>query len=433
MNPSHGKTRRPGGWGFAGRPSAPRRVSAPALLLLAGVLAGFAAPPAARAATPPPDPDLSTENTRLLGPFHLRPFLALKDAGYDDNVRFDAQKRASDTTATLGAGLEALLLAGARGGLRLSQELDYVGFARNEDLNHWNGFARARGVYLARRLDLSLEDQYASVRERPGSEIDQRLRRTDNTITAALRTVGSGRLGVRAALRRQAIDYSAGDPLSDLAAQRLNRNEDRLSVAGELKVRPKTILVLEGTVANVTFDDPSEGRDAHERSILPGLRFDPSASIQGEIRIGRTSLRAPDRPGSDYSGTIGDGRLSARLGQRARLKALFARELVFSILADNLYYVGTSWSAAYEQFFSRRLSGEIGYGRGLNHYPVAVLIGGLPGIRDDRLTTRQISVRYRVNPEMSISANAYHLTRDSTDDALDRARNAYMIGTNYNF
>ena len=123
-----------------------------------------AAQPAADAA--PIDPDLSTEKMVRAGPFHVRPFLILKDIGYDDNVRFEAQTREGDATATAGGGLDALILAGDRGGLRLSQEVDYVAFQTQTELNHWNGSARARGILLLKGLQLSLEDQFRSERER---------------------------------------------------------------------------------------------------------------------------------------------------------------------------------------------------------------------------------------------------------------------------
>ena len=121
-------------------------------------------------AASPIDPDLSTEGTRRAGPFHLRPFLLLKDVGYDDNVRFDAQERSGDSTATTGAGLHALLLGGDRGGLYLFQELDYVAFGRSSDLNHWNSNARARGIFRVKDLSVSLEDHFTSERERPNTE-----------------------------------------------------------------------------------------------------------------------------------------------------------------------------------------------------------------------------------------------------------------------
>src|SRR6266850_6187609 len=313
--------RRPGAVSLrAGAPEG--RSARPALFVCACLAAcALAAPLPAAAATAtdaPVDPDLATTGTRRAGPFHIQPFLVLKDAGYDDNVRFDARRRSGDSTATAGVGLNALLLAGDRGGLRLEQELDYIAFGRNTELNHWNGSARARGILLTRQFDLSLEDQYASTRERPSTEIDQRLRRDTNVLMASLRSLWTRRIGVRGYARHESIGYSSDDPFSTLVAQELNRDQNELRVAADLRLLPKTTFVLEGVVERIAFQDRSQGRDARKRSFLPGFRFDPSASIQGEFKLGWTSLTAPDQPQNDYRGTTGEGDLALRLGRRLR-------------------------------------------------------------------------------------------------------------------
>lgn len=383
-----------------------------------------------------PDPDLATEGMRRLGPFHVRPVALLKDAGYDDNLRYQSEDRLGDYTATAGAGVEALLLTGDRGGVRLSEEVDYVGFRRTTELNHWNTVARARGILLLNRWLLSLEDRFTSQRERPNSEIDQRLRRATNAVTAALSTIGKDRLGMRAYVRSDAIDYSSDDPALPEVGRLLNRRETTLSVVGEARLLRKTTFTLEGAVARIGFDDPGVGRDARKRAILPGIRFDPSAAIQGDLQAGPLVLTAPDRPGDEYKGIVADGRLSARLGRAARIKTELVRNVDFSITDSNLFYLDTHWSAAYEHFFSRRLSGELSYGRGLTHFPNAVVRPGPPaftGIRNDRLTTTQVSVRYRPNPQLTFAASAYRTRRDSTDDFFDIDRTLYTIGSTYNF
>jgi putative beta-barrel porin BBP2 len=411
-----------------------RRLPGAALACVLASLTGAAT--ATQGSPSPADPDLSTEGMRRAGPFHLRPFAVLKDVGYDDNIRFEAGIREGDSTATAGAGIDAVLLAGDRGGLRLFQEGDYVTFQRNADLDHWNGAARARGVLLLKRAVLSLEERYTSDRERPTSEIDQRVRRNNNAVTAAVRTLGQGRLAVKSYLRDERIDYGSDDPaLGDVGA-RLNRDETTLSVIGELQLLPKTTVTLEWAVSSIAFDDTSQARDTRKRALLPGFRFDPTAAVQGDLRAGPLAMTALDRDGGDYHGLVGDGHLTTRVGRAGRVKTGFGRNVEFSTLGNNLYYVGSQWSAAYEQFFSRRVSGELSYGRGLNHYPnevpsaenSAVLL-----IRDDRLATWQATVRYRANPQTTIGLSAYHVRRDSTDDFYDRTRNFYTFGTTYSF
>jgi putative beta-barrel porin BBP2 len=385
---------------------------------------------------PPADPDLFTEGMRRAGPFHLRPFVALKDVGYDDNITFEAQTPEGDATATLGGGFDAVLLTGERGGLRLFGEGDYVAFQQNTDLNHWNEAARARGIFMLKRASLSLEERYTSILDRPSTEIDQRVRHDNNALTAAVRTLGQGRLALKTFLRDEKIDYSSDDPSAGDVDALLSRNETTLSVIGEARLLPKTTFTLEGAVSSVVFDDASQARDSRKRALLPGVRFDPAAAVQGDLRAGPLELIALDRENSDFHGIVGDGHLTMRLGRAGRGKTGFGRNVEFSTLGNNLYYVGSLWTAAYEQFFSRRLSGELLYGRGLNHYPQEVPSGenaALLIVRDDHLTTSAVTVRYRANLQMTIEMRASHINRDSTDDFYDRTRNFYTFGTTYSF
>ena len=384
----------------------------------------------------PADPDLAIENMHRAGPFHLRPFFLLKDVGYDDNVRFDSPEREGDTTATAGAGLRSVLLWGDRGGLNLSQEVDYVAFGENTDLNHWNGALRGRGIYLLKHVALSLEDRFDSRFERPNTEVDQRLRRETNVVTAAARTLREGRLALNASVRHEDIDYSSDEPGSEASIARLERDVDTLTLGAEVRILPKTTLTIEGVAEEIDFASDIEGRDSSTRAVIPGLRFDPSASIQGFVKIGVKSLEAEDRPQDDTDLTVGEIALTFRMGGATRFKGTLSRDLVFSTLQENLYYESTGWTAAFERFLSRRLRAEIRYGRGLNEYPNEVSRGGTDpfvGIREDDFTRYRLTIRYKINTQVGLVVAASRVERDSTDDFYDRNRNLYTIGSTYEF
>jgi hypothetical protein len=389
-------------------------------------------PRPAAAGDPIADPDLVTAGMSRIGPLYFHPYLLIRDAGYDDNVRFDAKSAQGDTTITAVPGLRGLLLAGTRGGVVVSQELGYVAFQRNSELDHWNDSTRARGVLFLRRAALSLEERYDSVLERPNTEVDQRLRRLGNAVTADARTLSSGRLSLRALVRMERIDYVSTDSSAQAIARRLDRQEETLSVIGAARLLPKTSVTLESTLGLVTFDGRSLDRDSRTRSLLPGLRFDPAASIQGEFRIGVTRLEALQRRGGGYAGTVGDGHLSTRLGHFGRVKAGFSRALVFSTEPNNLFFIGSTWTTAYEQFLSPRASVEALYGHGLNHYPAPDVPSAGAG-RDDRTVTYQGTFRYRMNPRVTLTLYAQRFIRNSTIDSLDRDRNFYGFGSAYDF
>jgi hypothetical protein len=385
---------------------------------------------------PPADRDLSTKELKRAGPFLLQPVIVLKDVGYDDNVRFDTANPEGSTTATAGMGLNSLLLTGDRGGLRMYQEVDYTAFGSENELNYWNLLSRARGIFLMKKALLSLENDYSYTRQRPNTEIDQRVRLRDNIVEATAKSLTTGRLGGRGFLKYEKLDYGSDELDLDIYQERLNRTEKSVGAAAEFRVLPKTTFIAEAIISDIDFDDDTEGRDSDVDTMLFGLEFDPSASLQGRLMIGSTDLVAPARPQNNIREPVGEAELSTRLGSRSRGRGTFERNLVFSIFQENLYYIGTYWTAAYEYFFSRRISGELMYGEGTNEYPLEVVRGGpdpFQGLRTDDFTRYQVAVRYRVSDLAALEVKWYRLDRDSTDDFWDRSRNFYGFGYTYEF
>ncbi len=419
-----------------GPPSArPGRLGHAASWIIAALI-GLAAAPVLSAEPVPVDPDLATEGMRRVGPFFLKPAFVVKDVGYDDNILLETPEPIGDQTATFGARLDALMHGGDHFALRLSGELDQVLYEEYDVLNHRDGFARARGIVPLKRGVVSIEEFYRSYQDRSLSEIDERVRTESNLITAGARLQLHSRHSLYLFSRREDLQYTVevGDDAS--IPQRLNRQENSFGLRGEMRVRPRTTAILEAMVEDIVFDDPSEGRDSKARSILPGFRLDSRAAVRGEIKIGVIDLRAPSRPESDYRGTIGNGWLAWRLASALRMRTTFARDLQFSTTDGNLYYVSTSWTLAFEQFLSRRLSTELLYGQGLNHYPVPLTSGGSGAggvVRDDTLLRYEVGIRYRTQGQGRLEARVGRQVRDSNLDSQDRERNVYTIGTTYEF
>lgn len=417
-----------------------RRLTSCGLLLLV-LSAPFGSP--ARSEGMPPDPDLSTEDMRRLGPFFVQPYLQLKNVGYDDNLYLFGEDPVGGYTATITPGLKMLMLMRDRGGIFLSQEVDYVAYREQSDLDreqpdldHWNSHTRLRGIALLDPVILSLEERHALMRERPNEEIDRRIPTERNAITADVRSNTEGRLGFRAYIGKESFSYSGNDPYAAHVARRLERDERVAAVVGEVRILPKTIFTLESRYDLADFEDRAGGRDTRGWSVLPGLRFDPSALVQGEIRIGVMHLRAPEKPESDYDGLVGSASLTARISHFGRARASLSRDLTYSRTEENLYFIGRSWSAGYQHYLSRELSVGLVYGRGLNHYPQEIARGGtrpFQGIRDDQITKYEIRLGYRFGETQTIVLSAVRFSRDSTVDAQDRERNLYAIGTSFVF
>lgn len=384
----------------------------------------------------PVDPDLAIENLHELGPIHFDTFFGLRELGYDDNIRLDSRNREGDITATLTPGLRAVILMGDRGGFHLRQKVDYVAFQQNSDLNHWNSSTRVKGIVYLKDFLVSLEDGYTSERERPNFEIDQRIREKRNEVLGKFQTNWTRRLGGRLTVGNTKIQYSSDDERTREVPLRLNRSEDSFGLLTEYQILPRTTVTIEGIWERADFDDDSEGRDTDSYSFLSGFRFDPSAFFEGILRIGVLSLDAPDRPGSDFDGTVGDANLTTKLGRRSRVRATFERSLGFSTLKSNLYFLSRYWSVGYEHFLSSRIRVEAVYRQGRNRYPEEVIrLGSNPfrGIRIDRLSTMELGARYRAGDQFSFQWKVFRQERDSNDSFLDETRYFYSFGTIYHF
>jgi hypothetical protein len=128
--------------------------------------------------------DFPVEGTFHWGPFRVRPSFQLKETGYDSNVFLEDGTPTSDFTSTPEVGVKMFSLFRDRGALQIEELLDYVWYAENTDLNHFNNLTRSRGAYYMKRGLVFADFQFLSVRERPSTEIDYRVRRREKMLGA---------------------------------------------------------------------------------------------------------------------------------------------------------------------------------------------------------------------------------------------------------
>jgi Putative beta-barrel porin 2 len=409
-----------------------RRLALPGLLsiLLLGSLGE------ARAQLEPEDPDFATEGMRRAGRVFFQPYVTLRDVGYDDNVTFSARNPVADTTATLAPGVSALIRTGHRGGLLVGQEFGYVAFGSNPQWNYWDSHSRVKGVFKAKHVSLSLEDRYDYARRRPSLEVDARVREKRNVLVASIATRGTGRVGGTFLIGHERLRYPVENEALEYIGERLNRDGRSVAAIGTVQVLPKTTLLLEGNIERLAYAEPGQDRDSRMSQVLAGLRFDPSAFLQGTFQVGAATFKPLDRKEGEYRGVVGNGQLSLRVGSRGRIQGSLGRDLIPSTTLENLYFISTSWSAGYETFFSRSVSAMFSYGRRLHHYPQEMLLSQSPvsfGTRDDRIRTSRAEIRYHANPQMQFTAGINRVELRSTQDFTDMSRTLYVVGTTYAF
>ena len=381
------------------------------------------------------------ENMVKAGPFHVAPFLIIKDLGYDDNVRLGAEERSGDYTVTFGPGVRAVMPLGRAAALALYDEVDFVMFASQTDLNHFNNTARAKLHAYTNDLTWYADGGQRYYRERPNDEIDYRVRVTDTSgkLGVSYRPERRGRIDLY--LGRLDHHYDSGVPevpegvdpnqaeeISENIATNLERIETAAGMEGRLKIRPRTSLLMDVVSGRIDFDRAVPTRDSKTFKTMAGLDFDPSGALRGFLKVGHRHL-SPDEDTLDgYSGWIADCAVSARIAGRGDLRATYRRDTYFSTLGSNLFYLEDRGGLAYEHYINSRLSLEAGRQQAELDYPEP-LFNPDTGLTEDRLDeifNTTLTARYRMGPSLRIGLTVGHWERDSNFDGEDNDRNTIM-------
>ena len=430
------------------------RAGWPACLLVFLLAAGLPAE-----AVEDPDPDFSLDDTVKVGPFHAAPFLVIKDFGYDDNIRLQPDGLAQgDYTITVGPGARAVTPFGRRAALALWDEIDYVAYAQNPDLNSVNNEFRSKlHVYMRENITLLGHLGWRSVRERPNNDIDFRTRH--NTTTGRFGTLyrPEKRGQIELFLDRKKDEYKIGNPdipddtideetaieIGERRTARLNRTATVWGVDTRLEIRPRTTLLFDAETGPVDFDLAEPDRDSRTSRSTVGLEFDPSGPLRGFFRLGLANLTPDSNLFKGYSGLVGRGELSLRLLQRSRGKLQYNRDTVFSSIVNNLYYLNRTWGLAYEHFLSRRLSFELGRMLSRNDYPQEIVDFGDcrtdpsgqlacdEKLRVDHITSNNLTLHYTLRPGVRLGVTYRLWDRDSNFDSQDVTRHTFWTSVEY--
>jgi len=414
-----------------------RRLSRIRALVALGLLAVM---PPARAAGET-DPDFSLDDTVQAGPFHVAPFLVIKDFGYDDNIRLDAENRSGDYTITFGPGARAVVPLGRRAIWMLRDEVDYVRYASETDLNSFNNQLRTKLHVYLRDLTAYFHGEQRNYRDRPSNEIDYRIRNiaTDGRFGVLYSPFRRGKIDLF--LQRTDFHYDPGKPdvppgsdpttarqAGENVARALERHESNVGVEGRIRVRPRTSALLEVRAGRIDFQF-TPAHDSSSTAVLTGFEFDPSGPLRGFLKAGVRHLAPDDDALDGFDGFVADAALSLLVAGRGAVKTTYTRDIVFSIYGDNLYYLDASRGLAYEHFVNSRMSIEAGRRFSSIDYPEPIPLYNAatgaydPTDRRDDIVHDTVTVRYRVRRGMQVGLTVGRWTRNSTFDIYDTSRN----------
>ena len=147
------------------------------------------------------------DDARLhLGPLALTPSISVTSLGVDDNVFNDAENPRRDTTAALGPATNFWVKAG-RSRLSGKASSQYLYFKDYENQRGWNTNDEGRWEMPFSRITPFVTGAYINTRERPGYEIDARVRQATKTAGLGVSLRVSGKTEVRVDTKRSRIAF----------------------------------------------------------------------------------------------------------------------------------------------------------------------------------------------------------------------------------
>jgi hypothetical protein len=391
-------------------------VSTRTALAVAILLFGAAAPAFPQDAAPDP---FVTARVRF-GPLALTPGLAVTNVGWDSNVFNTWEDPQGDFTGTVTPQTDLWFRMGP---LRVVGHgaLGYVYFANFVKERSWNTDDSVKLEALGTHVRPYIGYAYLNIRDRPGYEIDQRVRRVENRMFAGVDMPLTRKTTLGAAFKRTKTDYAEGESFNDIYLRfQFNRWTDVYTVSARYALTPLTTLLFDTEYVREKFEFDVMRNSAGFR-LLPGVEFKPMALISGTARVGYRQLNFDSPNVPDYSGLVGSVNLGYTLLGATRFSVQFDRDVQYSFEQREPYYVltGVTGSITYALNITWDLQARAG-NQSLA-YRQTILSGagsgsaasGTSAGRTDRVVYYGGGIGYRLGPDTRIGFNVDYYTRRS--------------------
>ena len=357
------------------------------------------------------------------GALGLNPTLAVTNFGLDDNIFNDSTDPKSDFTMTVTPRLQArlrsakVLLSGAVAtGLVYYQKFDderTVDFATDGRVDVDLGWLRPYALA-----------SYLDTRERLNAELDVRAPRTQTTVAVGARVTLSPKTGLVFDLRRAGLDFAEGETFEgvDLSST-LNSTTKTIEGGIELYLTPLTTLAITASSQTDRFDESPE-RNADTLRILPTIRMEAPAIIQGSLGVGYRRFSAIDPDTPDYSGVVVQGSLTHTFGERTKIDLSLSRDVQYSFEPTEPYYLTTGFRVVLTQQLQESLDVRATAGRDRLDYREEATTAVPNDTRTDRASVLGGGVGYRLQPNLRVGVDVEFAKRasDRVDRRYDRTR-----------
>jgi hypothetical protein len=275
------------------------------------------------------------------GPVGIAPRFSLQNLGIDDNVFNTADNEQSDFTFTGRSGADVWLRTG-RGLLTVNGFVEYVYFDDFADERSFNNHARGQYEWRFNRLRPYASASRLDTRERPGYEIDERVRRYEVDFHAGTDFRAAPKTTLRLDVREMDYEFAEDEPGS--YDQQFNRTLRAAEFSYRQQLTALTTLLARVSRETERFDN-EQLRNSDSFRANAGFEMGRFALIRGTAVLGYRKMTPADGGlFQEFSGLTANVNATYTAPTQTRLNVLFNRDIQYSRENRTPYYVLTQWT-----------------------------------------------------------------------------------------
>lgn len=369
------------------------------------------------------EPDPIEAMAFRFGSLGVTPVFNVTNFGFDTNVFNDSVDPQTDFTFRAAPRLQArwrtrrMLLSG-----NVETGLNYYAKFSDERFVDYSGTGRADFDFG--RLRPYVLGSWLDTRERLNAELDLRAPRVQNDVGAGARFSVAHSVTLTVDARRSLLQFAdgvlfEGVPLS----QTMNSTTSTVDGAVEFHLTPLTTVSLVTSVQQDRFDE-SPARDSDTFRVMPTIRLEAPAIIQGTFSIGYRDFNGLDPELPDYSGLVMRGTIGHTFAERTRIDFLASRDVQYSFEEFEPYYLTTGLRVTVSHLLREAVDLRVVAGRDRYDYRSQLGIDGSIDERRDQADLYSVGGGYRPQPHIRIGLDLEFGRRksDRIDRRYDRTR-----------
>src|SRR5450432_1481642 len=367
-----------------------------------------------------------------LGPVRLLPQISIVGPTYDDNALGASgdEKKVSDWSATVSAGLGILIPLGKKVYLRGTLLPQYIWYDRLAERRQWGGTYGGSMYGFFNRLSFEADYKTQISPTYVNNEIQTQVLgdSQDGTFKTEVDVGGPWSVYANAEYQRNAYrPLGAPTPAIEGVLSLLDRTEG--AVRGGLRYKLTSYFYVgigaEGTRTEFS-EDPLRSNN-ETTALLVSIHYDRPrlfVNFSGGYRVGHPIA---DSWFQEFSSFTGSGYVTYELVRNLDFNVYGQRIISYGFFPDNPYYFSSVGGGGLTLHIGQRLSINAYGGYGTNNYPVPIASAG-DVLRVDKVTLYGGGLSLQLSKSVSLTAQVLNTDYNSNIAAFDRSVLRFTTG-----